>query len=208
MTTPMSANELRRLVGKLRAALAVVRGPRLTLPANTVLRLDEVEQRLLAALERDEGPGPAHDGYPSGSVGAGGEYAPRSSTEAAVLASYRLDPEKHPERSAGWWKEPSDPHHKLTTEAAAALRTMTDAWVTLLARLDAIEDRSEKSKHSNPGGACIVCGRWVEGTAEDRLRRSMCDTDYRAWKRAGEPPLVFFREVEGGPERARWNETA
>jgi hypothetical protein len=69
----MTPDQARSLINTLRPLLRRVRGPRATLSPDTVLGLDDVEARLLAALERDDGPGPEHDGYPSGAKGSGVE---------------------------------------------------------------------------------------------------------------------------------------
>ncbi|MGE3621781.1 MAG: hypothetical protein AB7L84_15095 [Acidimicrobiia bacterium] len=168
-----------------------VEGPRSVLNPDTVLKLHEVEARLLEAVRRDRGPGPARDGFPSGRLGPGGEYAPSSTTEGAALAGYRLSGGPV-ELAAGHWEDPEvSYHHRLTVEAGAALDALDEAWRTLLRRLDAIGAASkEPPRTSGPGGYCLVCGRWVTGDSDDRLRRGMCRPDYVAWGRAGRPELV------------------
>lgn len=200
----MTPDEVHQRIARLRTIYQRISGPRLVIPDGCVFRLDRVEQQLLAALARDQGPSPEHDGYPTGEVGSGGMYAARSSTEAAVLAGYRTEPNVPIEQAHGHWTPPpADPHHQNTVAALQALDAMNDAWRTLLNRLDAIENDRKTFKHSNPGDDCIVCGRWVEGTAADRLRRGMCNTDYQAWLRAGQPPLEWY-QPQPGIERARW----
>jgi hypothetical protein len=51
-------------------------------------------------------------------------------------------------------------------------------------------------KPTSGAGACLACGRWVHGTADDRLRSGMCEAHYRAWCRAGRPERgAFFASV-------------
>lgn len=211
MNQAMTPDELHRTFSRLRAMHHVIKGPRLIIPEGAVFRLDLTEQRLLAALQRDQGPGPERDGYPTGNLGSGGQDAPQSSAEAAVMAGYQTERNIPVEHAQGWWKPPApDPHHANTQAAIEALQTLDQAWRTLLRRLDAIDNDRATTKHSNPGGECIICGRWVEGTADDRLRRGMCDKDRKAWERAGQPDLEWYRPDPNDLtiERARWTNAA
>jgi hypothetical protein len=77
---------------------------------------------------------------------------------------------------------------------------MTASLATLLTRLDAI-DKLATIRRNDPAGFCGCCGRWVEGTANDRLRSGYCHTDYTAWIRDGRPDRLAF-------ERRRRTEAA
>ena len=194
--TRWSDQDIRRAVQHLRVLYRRVDGPRYTIPEGAVHRLDVVERKLIDALNRDR-EHPAHDGYPSGnSSGRSGGVFTNTSVETAAL--------NHLEHG-----NPPDPHHADTTTALDALATIDEALRTLLRALDSIDHGRKTEKHSNPGGDCVVCGRYVEGTAEDRLRRGMCAADHRAWLRAGQPELEFYVVDPDAPpaqrqERERW----
>lgn len=190
----MTPDDARRRFNSIRRLHAHIRGPKLTYNPGSVLQVDDLELQLLAAMARDAGPGPQPDGFPSGVKGSGGEYAARSTTEAATLASYRLDKNVNPEHAHGQWVATPDPHHQLTTKAAEALRTIDEALNTLLRTLELIRHNGrEPARSSNPGGDCLACDRHVEGTANDRIRRGMCSACYTAWGRDGKPDLAAFR---------------
>lgn len=148
------------------------------LPDGATSALDTVEKRLLEAVRRDLAGDSTVDGYPTGSLSNGGENAAQSSTEGAALA--RID-----------GTPPVDKHHALTDTAVAHLEAAAAHVRRLVETLDAI-DRLATIHRQDPSGYCNACGRWVEGTSADRLRSGYCDTDYRAWLRAGRPDRFTF----------------
>lgn len=80
--------------------------------------------------------------------------------------------------------------------AADWLRGMRD-FIHVARGLDGRRSRLEvpvesKAKSVEAGGLCDACKRWVAGTPVDRLRSGYCDTDYRAWIRAGRPERIAF----------------
>jgi hypothetical protein len=159
-------------------------GKMVLLPEGSVSRLDLLERRLLAAVKRANTPGPDRDGYSSGHPGMGGEDSSRSATEAAAVARLSGRPVRD----------------EVREDALAAYRhleTAVNAIAELAMRLDKIDNRAKpESRHSNPGGQCLVCDRFVPNTEVDRLRRGMCSADYMAWKRSGRPvDIVEFRRL-------------
>lgn len=184
---------VRREIGRLRRLQqAVHKGRPFVLPQGAVTDLDQVERRLIEAVRRDLTGEPVKDGYPTGRLGVGGENAPQSRTEGAALAGYDDD---------GQPREPiHDPHHELTTAAVDALERAVQAIDVLMMKLDAI-DRLATVHRTDPAGYCAACGRWVEGTAADRLRAGYCDACRKAWERAGRPDRPTF-------ERQRQRDTA
>lgn len=190
--------DIRRHVHHLRSLQQRVEGPRPVIPEGCVYRLDRVEQKLLDALRRDHD-GPANDGYPTGSSDTGRRGGAETSTSVETAALNQLE-----------HGNPEDPHHTDTINALTALADLDDALRRLYRALDSIDHRRQApSRHSNPGGECIVCGRWVEGTADDPIRRGMCDKDRKAWERAGRPELEWYVVDPDAPpdqriERARW----
>jgi hypothetical protein len=180
----MNPEQTRALVHRLRRLQDATRNGRVALlPEGSVSRLDLLERRLVALVNRALTPGPTRDGYPTGHVGVGGEDAPQSSTEGSALARIA-----RPVRD------------EVLEDAQAAYRHLEMAVneiAALLIRLDKVDDLLAKSnqRHTNPGGDCCSCDRHVEGTAVDRLRRGMCHTCYTAWSRAGRPDIMEFRKT-------------
>jgi hypothetical protein len=68
------------------------------------------------------------------------------------------------------------------------LRPLADKVASWRARTGIDRER----KPTLGAGACLACGRWVHGTAEDRLRSGMCEAHYKAWCRAGRPERGAF----------------
>lgn len=184
----MNERQIRANLERLRRMQqATLKGRPFLIPEGTITRLDIVERRLLEAVKRDETGSTLPDGYPTGNVGSGGEDAPQSSTEAAALSGYRLNSDGE----GSWGNYEQDRHHELTTAAAEALDRAAAALDTLMSQLDAI-DRLATIQRTDPSGHCQACGRWVEGTANDRLRAGYCDADRKAWERAGRPDRPTF----------------
>jgi hypothetical protein len=183
----MTPEQTKALIRRLRRLQDATRNGRVALlPEGSVSRLDLLERRLVALVNRALTPGPTRDGYPTGHVGVGGEDAPQSSTEGSALARIA-----RPVRD------------EVLEDAQAAYRHLEMAVneiAALLIRLDKVDDLLAKSnqRHSNMPESCIACDRVVEGTAVDRLRRGLCATDYRAWLRLGRPDIIEFRRMREG----------
>jgi hypothetical protein len=185
----MNPEQTRALVHRLRRLQDATRNGRVALlPEGSVSRLDLLERRLVALVNRALTPGPERDGYPSGHLGGGEDidYHPDSSTQHAAFT--RLE---RPARDV------------VYEDAQAAYRHLEAAVNELAAltmRLDKVDDLLAKGnqRHSNMPESCLVCDRTVEGTAVDRLRRGLCDADYRAWLRLGRPDIIEFRRLRQG----------
>lgn len=177
-------NRLRRLQTTL------YKGKPFAVPEGAVSELDKVEKRLLRAVGRDEAGTAERDGYPGGHVGVGGMDAPESSTAGAALANYRVDGDVE-SGDGSWIGAPYDPHHEHTQAAVRALQRAYEALGDLFEKLDSIDKLANIPRH-DPSGHCLCCDRWVEGTANDRLKSGYCHADYQAWLREGRPDRVDF----------------
>lgn len=184
--TPEQTEALIRRLGRMNDAVKANR--QVFLPEGSVTRLDLIGRRLVDAVKRANTPGPEHDGYPSGHRGGGSgdpdsiDYHPDSSTQHHAF-----------QRIAG---KPKDPMLESTRLAYGHLETAVNHIASLLVQLDAIDELAKPgSRHSNPGGDCLACDRHVEGTPNDRLRRGLCEADYRAWARSGKPDIMEFRRT-------------
>lgn len=178
-------------IGRLRRlAESTYQGKPFLLPEGTVSRLDQVERRLIEALRRDDTGSTSRDGFPTGNVGPGGQDAPQSSTEGSALSGYRVDGDV--EHGEGEWSQPPhDPHHERTQAAFRALERAYEALGELFEKLESIDKLAKVPRH-DPSGHCLCCDRWVEGTANDRLKSGYCHADYQAWLREGRPDRVDF----------------
>lgn len=147
--------------------------------------LDTIETEGPELFRRD-GHTSQPDGYPTSSLGGDGRGGTTSSsTETAALAE---------ERSDVIHLDALGLRHNLLR-----LHEYANAAVGCISH--ARQHSSNRRSDHGPSGCCVVCDRHVEGTAEDRLRRGMCEADFRAWLRAGRPDVVEFR-------RHRTEETA
>lgn len=76
---------------------------------------------------------------------------------------------------------------------------MTETWTDLLALRTLITKvvahaAPDQKRMPRPGsGDCFACGRYVSGSANDRLRAGYCDSCRMAWERAGRPDRVQFQ---------------
>jgi len=168
--------------------------------------LDKLRHRLLAAIHRDLTGAPVFDGHRrSSAAGAGGrgggpvviveledgtkEAVKVTAVEAAAFA--RVDGNQLPD----------DLLHDHVVALMRFLETAVGALDSIYARLaliDAIKEAADV-RH-DPSGYCLVCTRYVPGIPEDRLRRGMCPSDYRAWVRADRPELVEFTRMRNNGE--------
>lgn len=182
----MTPEATRALIARLRRMADATRnGKMVLLPEGAVSRLDLMERRLIAAVNRALTPGPERDGFPGGHPGMGGEDAPQSSTEGAALARLK--------------GAPKDPMSDAALRAFRHLETAVNELAGLMLQLDHIDEAlSTPYRHANMPAACLACDRMVEGTANDRLRRGLCEADYKAWARSGKPDIMQFRRTRAG----------
>jgi hypothetical protein len=199
MTRTPSPQEINAAIHRIRRALIQSTGNRFPVvpKGGGIIRLDEVERKLLEALKRDAGYGPELDGYPSGGSGEsrGGGPSILVDTDTGKERIGVTGVEAVAFRRIEHGDSEKDPHHELTEVALARLAEMNHALDGLLAALAEIDKKADTSRHSNDGGTCMICERRVEGTAIDRLRRGMCQADYTAWVRGGRPDVVQFQRV-------------
>jgi hypothetical protein len=180
-----------RLFGRLRTLQRISKpdGTAIDVPKNCRSRIDELERTLQEAIRRDGAGDVIRDGFPSGRLGAGGQDTPQSSTESAAWVNL------------GEQGDPVvDMHHHLTELALAHLQGMIDSYDSFQkALVDIVRRANPDAARRDPSGSCIVCDRHVPGTASDRLRRGMCEADFRAWDRAGRPDLIDFKRERREP---------
>lgn len=148
--------------------------------------LDQLEARTLAAAQRNRtGSSRQRDGYPSGSIGNGGDDAGTSVETAAIANLHDNNP------------DPIDDH------VEAAIGYLQDAVLAigaLRSRLALIDHLSTTRRTSNPPTHCQACDRLVTCTADDPIRSGYCVNCSRAFYRWRD------NEIEAGrdPDRARF----
>lgn len=173
----------------------------IVIPAGATSELDLLEDRTLRAVKRDEVGGTARDGYPGGQAGAGGEDAPRSSTEGAALALYRTERDAPVETAEGWWgKAERDKHHDLTRAAEDAVERINTQLDRLVDTLTAIDTLADPGRHSNPPASCGACGRRVMNVPGDLIKKGWCADCRNDW------PAYVIDCVRNGhtPDRAQF----
>jgi hypothetical protein len=151
------------------------------------LRIDDLEDRLLWAIERDRSGTAVRDGYaPARAIGGGGrggpvvavddgngviELIPATGVEASVFA--RIDPDDH--------QVVRDRHHELTARAARAVEDAVVAIQIARSALDSIDDLTKPAGPPAPKTCAHCTGKrgaggdrpiYVRGTVGDRLSRS------------------------------------
>lgn len=124
------------------------------------------------------------------SAGGGGSRPSGVSkpTEASVFKGDELRGRDGPE----WW------HYRLSRDAMLASRGIADL-IEVVAELGKVTKTDPKALTKTGQGDCPVCDAFCSGAAGDRLVAGFCDTDYRAWCRAGRPeraPWVRARRLE------------
>lgn len=158
--------------------------------------LDRLHRQVLTVVERDLVGTATPDGHRSRSGGGG-----RGGGPVVVVPDEHGDPDSVPVTSVELAvialvddNPTPDPLHDHVQAILGHLEVMVRAKHGLIARLAAIKasDRGVDVR-TDPSGWCLVCDRFVEGTANDRLRRGMCRPDWVAWKRAGSPDITEFR---------------
>lgn len=105
-------------------------------------------------------------GYPTSGDGPSSKGAVSDPTFRACLERDEFHHRGHP---FAYWLE------KLYEASAAVIELGL-----LLTPID--PDKVDRTRQAS-GGDCSACGRYVPGTAEDRLKAGYCAADYEAWKR-------------------------
>lgn len=184
-------SDLLRLASQLEAAVQIIRGePNCKC---TVMRKNEQGEWEKAAACKSK----AHhairvarqaSGFMRSSGGgtrAGGISKP---TEASVFRGDALRDHGGPE----WW------HHNLSRDAALVSAGISHL-ILMVAELGKVTKTDPKELSKNGQGECPVCATFCSGAYNDRLVAGFCDTDYRAWDRAGRPeraPWIRRRKRE------------
>lgn len=117
------------------------------------------------------------------SNGRSGDIA--NPTLAAVIAQAKLDGSWKAHMGPDWWRESILGNTSVAVTALANL-------VILHNDLGRVTSTDPKDLSKNGQGVCAVCGVFCSGAHNDRLVSAMCDTDYRAWCRAGRPDRFDF----------------
>lgn len=67
---------------------------------------------------------------------------------------------------------------------------------TLITNITSHAGADDRKTNQQPGsGDCLVCSKYVPGTAEDRLRAGYCNACRMAWVRADRPDRVMFQRT-------------
>lgn len=172
-------------------------------------RIDDLEARLLRAIERDLAGLPIPDGYPTGNVG-GGRGAPGAAADTSVEAAVIGRDDERRVR---------DRHHELTIRAVGAVDDAVVGVQVAFAALASIDDLIKTdgprrktcdhctNKRGNGGNRPI----YVRGTVGDRLERAigLCQACYgfvtqtaAAGSRAGYLPSD--EQLRQHEETGRW----
>lgn len=132
-------------------------------------------------------PGPAADGYGTGigdgvGVAGGGVSDPTAGAASALADGYGTD----------------DPIAELWATASESMRAALAALDAASRATSRAMDLGEAERGRRPASdACRVCA------VDAASRRGMCDADYQAWRRAGQPELVAWVD-DAKADRLRW----
>lgn len=173
-------------------------------------RIDDLEARLLRAVERDLAGLPVPDGYPAGTLAGGGRGGPATagdtSVEAAVMARANQ-------------RRVRDLHHELTMRAVGAVEDAVVAVQVAFGALASIDDcvRTEAPRQKTCAHCTGKRGQggdrpvYATGTVGDRLERSIalcqachgfvCQTA-KPGSRAGHVPSD--EQIADHEARGRW----
>lgn len=136
--------------------------------------------RLMASVVREHHRlahmSPVPDGYGNGCTDRGGPGSVADPTLGAVMArglgAAVLGHDEVSEWLARWFDVEA-----MARKNLAELNRLTG----VIARRG-----DQRVAREKIGGNCLVCDRFVEGLPKDRLRTSMCEPDYRAYRRWAE----------------------
>jgi hypothetical protein len=146
-------------------------------------------------------------GWPSGTVNGGGSgYGDPVATLVANLAPNNgVDGDGRPSQRPLWrWAVTDEEKDRLALDGALnAAKALAAARDALVARLPQPRRKAALGARDVDAPVCLCCD-----TVAVRLKRKLCDEHcYRAWLRAGRPPMVFFKRPDGR-EGVRWQEMA
>lgn len=172
-------NDLIRLAGQFEAAALVLRSA----PNCACPRACKSKAAHAAKVAREAA------GFTGVSGGAGRSGDVANPTLNAVIGWHGgLKRHVGPE----WWQE------GISRDVALASGAVSDL-ILLVSELGMVTSTDPVELTKNGQGTCPACDRFCSGAVNDRLVSGLCDTDYRAWKRAGCPERFGFinqRRVE------------
>jgi hypothetical protein len=161
-------------------------------------KLDDLERRLLEALNRDTAGTTQRDGYPARTIPTGTGQSPvpidanNPDAGSVVLTSVE---------AAALGTSEADQHREDTWQATSFLVEAVGAIGAMQRRLDLIDQRSTPTRTADTAGtgSCQACTQWCSGTGEDRLRSGYCNACRVAWDRAGRPDRATFNRTRRVP---------
>lgn len=127
-----------------------------------------------------------------GSSGPGSHGGDIADPTLAVILQWDKRGRRH--MSPEWW------HERISRDAALASAAIADL-IVVISELGLVTSTDPKELTKNGQGTCPACDRFCSGAVNDRLISGLCDTDYRAWLRAGRPERFEFvqsRRLENG----------
>jgi hypothetical protein len=108
-------------------------------------------------------------------------------------------------RGPEWWQDRMGRDVALVSGAFADL-------IVLVAELGTVTSTDPRALTKTGQGTCPACDHFCSGAVNDRLVSGLCDTDYRAWCRAGRPERFQWinqRRAENGKCKhpsVRWSQ--
>lgn len=177
------------------ATLRAFAAPAGTPPAS---RLDELERRLVTAIQRDNTGTNTIDGYRANTMptGRGQSAVPVEANNPAAGVVTLTAVEAAAER-----KVEADKIHEHTFHAITFLVEAAGNLGALEHRLDLIDELSSPTPANETAGTggCQACGQHCSGAGNDRLRSGYCNACRMAWDREGRPPRADFERARRVP---------
>lgn len=101
----------------------------------------------------------------------------------AAIIDYRGNVKGH--HGPEWWQ------HRIGRDTGLIGGALADLLV-IVAELGRVTKTKPGDLRKNGQGVCPICDHFCSGAVNDRLVAGFCDTDYRAWRRAGTPDRFYF----------------
>lgn len=160
----------------------------------TLTAWDDLAMRAPAIIERDtRGGANEHDGYPTSSIGDGGNHTFTVGSTSSTAAAGEARADDGPDRR--------DDYHRAATaieQHLAKAREHLEQATAMCKLADHIANPDDR--HSNPPTDCIACNRTVQCTTADPIRAGYCGECSDAWYRWRKRELAAHHE----PDRARF----
>lgn len=188
MSSMPTAHQITDLFRTLRAFAA----PDTTKKPPWPCMLDDLERRLIRAVNRDAAGTTTIDGYPGTTMsdGRGGSGQPIDPNDPTLGSVTLTSVEAAAARQAE-----ADKIREHTEQAVASLFEAAGHLAVIERRLDLIDKISTPTPaHETAGtGYCEACGAHCSGAGDDRLRAGFCNPCRMAWDRAGRPDRATFK---------------